>query len=1739
MSFWDNLKDTLMKPVKAIGEGLGAAFGAPGAAVGGVVQSQAIRAGVPSNLAARAGQQAKVDVSTKGLAAVAELATPYRELVAEPFVAAEFEGWVAGGREFLEGLPGQSRFQESEIAQYVSPGQTIVRGIGQFSPWEEAVDKIDFTDRKQVQDFFSKGAPKFWSGTADFAFTIGADPFLIAGKGVTTARTSLLAQPIKSAEDVAFQVGKIDAAVVNQSSPWRPIINDIMSDRVQTEADIISSGLFAHATKPIDLAASLIAAKKLGREAVGDVFKVAIGDANALSKVKSQSEAARKALIDAEKIPSWIKTQLEKPIVGDPDLFGPFITPTDADKLAREAAEQIKRYEQVDEGLSRILKGDFEAGTEYDGLFGTIRSKSTSRYEFLERARVKNAGRASESYWVVNDYTTPDGYTTKILSWLNRGNLQNEVPAGYIITNESASQSAFREVAANARFIAKKTGQSPTWAKQKLSDWSKLTTKIERNQFIKDFEDEAAYLIIKKNVPGTEDMTVPQLDLLKVLVKEITKGYKQARYKELVKTIDSGFHTIDGTGTPVYVKGLEDLLKGLGEDVPNYRAKLIKELESAPLFESDIAAVLQIMDFDAFESVIKTSPTRLAAMVEKIKTSGLDERGLRSQIKAIASKNVGTTKTGAEQLTKTMTAQLVDYAKATGDTFNAIWKPITLMRLGYPIRNVAESGLRLPVAIAALSEELGYSKWALTKGLFPSVESTKVAVNNILEFNKTRVGKYKLKQQELDIVSDIDAADNLIRQYTRGVSDLVREANKYIREIKSIRNTRLDDIDNLFKIAITKFPKSKQDEYTRLMNKFIDDSITDAEQDKVIELFVTKLQNEKDVAEFASFFKFLNEALQNNLDEVATLLERGARGKAAAKARNIGKYPISPIEINLLDRVRAVYEDIIFKNQALADQQLKRGFYLDEFDTLVNGATPSYKRLNEGVYEAFDGLFVNDAFAGTLGALARKDVSALSTTQTVVGSNVRDSLIANFGRKSNAIEVTPDMPEWADQYARYFNAKLHNDEVAVRIAKGESDADILAWFRNKESRREARQYKKNVAQAIQTWGGGSLSRFVQAVRVMTERNLPDLTDAGLDLRKALIKGNLTPQQALRIPPDLRVSVKGFELMPTPNVTVEGAYQKFVNLFFKYVGSMPEDFFMRHPLYRTVYQSEIQSLGNLIKTQGKELTPEILQSLGRQAHFRANKTVVETLYTVNRLSDPAQFFRFASPFWMAQQNSSKFWLGESIKNPRIPYLGIMAWNAVNKPMDVRDFDEYNQRAGTAGLPINTGEQLWITMPKGMAKFFGVEDLRELKFSKDSANLILQGAIPFIPSLGVPIQVPAGMLMKRLVGEKFDPNKELEELGFIGKTIQEFLVGPQVRGPEGLLPATAWMRNLYDWTNYEQSPRYWSRVELILEKRMLEVNESGEPITTKIASEIFKDATRQARNSLRNGVIFGFTSPVSVQPGSKWELFKSEYRLYVSEYGFEEGSIKFEEEYGPVVATYAKSSLSSNPAGLLATNKTLRNISEHRDLFNEIFMRNKAVAGALVNAGTVDEYSPVADQKLRDVRVDGQTLKGLKKNIVETEQQRQENLGWDRYIKASEQIDAVYVNESADFRTRAKQIARERIAVDYPIWFESYGQEVNTNKTPVVQSIITVLNNDKFANSVQGQSSLWQGLRRWAVAREQLASEVTASGRQQADELTLLRYEEASRRISLDHPEFRGFFERYLAGDKLNKVQIRLK
>lgn len=1742
MSFWDDLKNTILNPIDSLKSAFkttvsGIGTGPMGAAQG-FAASQAGRTGAPSPIVSRVGQQQFVDVATPSAKLLAEFATPYRELIAEPFVASQFEGFGAAGREFIEGLPGDFGIEESEIAQYVSPGQALVRtlgrGYGAAFNKETAVSQVDFTDYKQVQDFFSKGAPKFWSGFADFGFTVGLDPFLLAGKGTQVARSSLIARTVKSEKDVINFSNEINAAVAEQPSPWLPTIDYIMSDEVTSSSDILTSNLFAEGTKQSDFADTLFAAKQLGREAVGDVLKAGIGNVKSINKIKSQFESARKAFQEAEKITAWVKAELEKPIVG-----GEFSIPsrTEYERILREANERMQKASIVDDNLSRILKGDYEAGTEFDGIWGTIRGKSVSKFQFLERAKVKNAGRATDSYWNVNEYKSPTGYVGRVASWLNRGNIQKEFPSTWLVTNESGSQTAFREVASNIRRAQKITKASPNWSKQKLSTWTSLTTKKERREFLQEFEDDTVYLMFKNLIPGTENFSPEQLGYLKALAKTLAGNYRQARYQTLADTLDNGYHVLDGSNNPIFLEGFEKFLNAFGETKASYRNQIAKELEGTPLLESDVPSVYTIMDFDIIKQIISDNPSRFALLVEKIAKGNLDDRGLRRQINEIAK---SAEKKRVEPNVTSYTNALSRELLTIGDTFNTFWKPITLVGVRYALRNLFAGAIRVPATIDNLSYELGYKRFALYKEMLPSVKTATNAIDNILELKRVRTGKKEFNRKELQIRTGILESEDEIRIRTRNLNLALREARAKQKQLNIIKRSRVKDVDELLKMSIRQFPAKKQKEYEELMDKFIDESISDDEFLKVIDLFTEKMYSEEDITNFGKMFTFFNNALNKNLDEVEQILSTGNRKKAAEKAKRIVSYPITPIEIGLLDDIRQIYREILLHTQAIGAHQFDRGVGLDTLQTLAIGKTPEFKRVGTETFEVFDGLLTADYFAGVLGEFARRGASAGRTLRATLAENNRQTVVQLYKRRSSSVEIMPDNPDWAETFVHYFNTRLYNDELIQRIARGESDEDILKWLGDKSSK----QYRKNAESGIKEWGRGDLRQFVKAVRLIAEKAMPDVD--GLNLRDALKNGNLTPEMALRIPEELRTGVFGFEIYPHKETSLYGLYQRGVNAFFTYLGSLPEDIFLRNPLYRTIYRNETRFLGELAQKQGADITDgKVLASIARQAHFRANKVVTENLYTIERYTEPATFLRIASPFYMAQQNDAKFWLGEAIKNPRIPYLGILAWNSVNESMEVRDVDEYNRRAGKFTSPINSGEQIWVTLPSGVAKILGIPNMNILKLSKDSANLVLQGTIPLIPALGQPIQVGASELLKYLVGKDFDIDKELTSWGTTGEIIREYALGPQARGVEGLLPSNAWIQNARDYLFYEQSPRYHNRASLILEQKLLRAQEEeGLPVTSELIAKYSKEAYKEARKTFLYGIFLGFNSPVAGQLGSEFELMKSEWRLYTSPvesggYGYEEGAIKFEQDYGKVMANYARTSLSYNPAGLLSTNETIRNINKNKQLFDTIFSKDKVVAGLMVNAGDRDDFSPLAHEKLSKIKVGGEPLRSRKENISDMETERQVNIGWDIYLAEAEKLEVRLKDAPQGVINAAKSMLKENVGKDYPLFFEKSGQDIDLNLIPRVTAINTVLNDETFSRSNQAKTPLWQALRIWAEERQELSDMLTQNGRKEADKVTEEIYKQTARNIAVDYPEFWPVFERYLSGDKLNKVQVRLK
>jgi hypothetical protein len=54
--------------------------------------------------------------------------------------------------------------------------------------------------------------------------------------------------------------------------------------------------------------------------------------------------------------------------------------------------------------------------------------------------------------------------------------------------------------------------------------------------------------------------------------------------------------------------------------------------------------------------------------------------------------------------------------------------------------------------------------------------------------------------------------------------------------------------------------------------------------------------------------------------------------------------------------------------------------------------------------------------------------------------------------------------------------------------------------------------------------------------------------------------------------------------------------------------------------------------------------------------------MQRMYSVERYTDLATLMRFVAPFYMAHQNSSRFWLGTSIRNPEVAIALAKLYNA---------------------------------------------------------------------------------------------------------------------------------------------------------------------------------------------------------------------------------------------------------------------------------------------------------------------------------------------------------------------------------------------------------------------------------------------------------------------------------------------
>lgn len=168
--------------------------------------------------------------------------------------------------------------------------------------------------------------------------------------------------------------------------------------------------------------------------------------------------------------------------------------------------------------------------------------------------------------------------------------------------------------------------------------------------------------------------------------------------------------------------------------------------------------------------------------------------------------------------------------------------------------------------------------------------------------------------------------------------------------------------------------------------------------------------------------------------------------------------------------------------------------------------------------------------------------------------------------------------------------------------------------------------------------------------------------------------------------------------------------------FKWLGTVPEDTFVRAPFYGRRFSKMNDDLMKSVLAQkqannlGDTLTGAEINMIRDTAHRRALKDTKDWLYTIDRRTLLGEYAETIFPFISASQNSVTT-VGRIIWNdPRVAALMMMIWNAPD-------------RAGIADKNGDMHFTLPLTwMPEGLREKFGLDAMQDLTFNKNQFNLV---------------------------------------------------------------------------------------------------------------------------------------------------------------------------------------------------------------------------------------------------------------------------------------------------------------------------------------------------------------------------------------------------------------------------------
>lgn len=783
--------------------------------------------------------------------------------------------------------------------------------------------------------------------------------------------------------------------------------------------------------------------------------------------------------------------------------------------------------------------------------------------------------------------------------------------------------------------------------------------------------------------------------------------------------------------------------------------------------------------------------------------------------------------------------------------------------------------------------------------------------------------------------------------------------------------------------------------------------------------------------------------------------------------------------------------------------------------TLATGTQKFRSKYNSVLDES--GYELEAALGGKFGPLYRQLASSENSNLNLVDqqAGILSGKLVDTGYGT----VTPDMPNYWMEWARTSNNILGNSEVTRMLAQASADGIdsqsaiqmVTKWLRNSDEGRKLRGRLELDAKDSE--------EYVTIAKQMMDQTLPDVELQGMLARQETISEDLL--RAKFADADNLPAVSGHVLENNLNLISAKRARSIVNGLFRFIGSLPEDAWSRHPLFVHIYnQSAQRRIDEFEALNKRALTTKEQGLLMREARNDALRGVKEVLFTIDRKSNLAAsaLIKFSSPFFSAFENSMKTWAKLAYNRPEIINRANLIFTAPN-------------RAGIAtdefGRPVPPEEAtmddyIWLEIPEGMKKLpfigKGLSSLDQMGLQKKSLDVVFQG------NIGLPVGPYAAIPLSKIVVNQPSLMDSLE---------WALPYGPERNAATALLPA--WVKRQITKAQGQDSTQYANIYSLIWTTEQHKRRDAGLPPATSDEIKEMTDAYWNMR-SVANLVL-----PFAPTFQSPYKFYIDQFNLFKEQYG-REAEVEFWRQYGDEFFDFT-TSLSRNPTGVGATVSDVANLQKYGDLIEELNGIDPRVIGLVSATGRGDyEFSQAAYQWQLENKITGSSSESYRsaKDPEQAAKDTQTALGWIKYNEVMDKIDEVMVargltnlrqNGAEDLAALKKQ-AIFNIGKDNIDWYMDYKDTDGAKYIKTKMAFNAIINNEKFMAD-HGNDPTWKSVAMYLQIRDEaekvLATRKSTNLTAKSNQDIAALLEQAANILKQQDIGFSDIYDRYFAYD----------